>query len=266
MLSFPFNSSTVVFYINKDAFKKAGLDPDKAPKTWKEFIAAAREAQGRRAGVRLHDRLAVLDAHRELQRLAQRADRHQGERHGRHRHRVQDQFAAARAAHRDAGRHGEEGPVHLRRPHQPGRGQVLRAASARCSPSSTGAQANIRQNGQVRLVGELHSLPRRREGRAAELDHRRRVAVGDGRQEANDDYKGVAKFFAFLSKPEIQMDWHTGTGYVPITHGGLRADPQVGLLRQEPGRRHRRSSSSPTSRRRPTPRACASATSCRAAR
>src|ERR1700676_2024651 len=30
MLSFPFNSSTVVFYVNKDAFKKAGLDPNKA--------------------------------------------------------------------------------------------------------------------------------------------------------------------------------------------------------------------------------------------
>ena len=41
MLSFPFNSSTVVYYINKDAFKKAGLDPNKAPKTWKEFGAAA---------------------------------------------------------------------------------------------------------------------------------------------------------------------------------------------------------------------------------
>src|SRR5258705_12873737 len=41
MLSYPFNSSTVVFYLNKDAFKKAGLDPEKAPRTWKEFSAAA---------------------------------------------------------------------------------------------------------------------------------------------------------------------------------------------------------------------------------
>src|SRR3954463_13977443 len=41
MLSMPFNSSTPVFYINKDAFKKAGLDPEKAPKTWKEFAVAA---------------------------------------------------------------------------------------------------------------------------------------------------------------------------------------------------------------------------------
>ncbi|MCK6431036.1 MAG: extracellular solute-binding protein, partial [Burkholderiaceae bacterium] len=41
MLSFPFNSSTVMFYVNKDAFKKAGLDPNKAPRTWKEVLAAA---------------------------------------------------------------------------------------------------------------------------------------------------------------------------------------------------------------------------------
>ena len=41
MLSFPFNSSTPVFYINKDAFKKAGLDPNVAPKTWKEFAGVA---------------------------------------------------------------------------------------------------------------------------------------------------------------------------------------------------------------------------------
>ncbi len=41
MLSFPFNSSTVMFYINKDAFKKAGLDPNRAPRTWKEVVAAA---------------------------------------------------------------------------------------------------------------------------------------------------------------------------------------------------------------------------------
>jgi len=40
MLSFPFNSSTALFYINKDAFRKAGLEP-KAPKTWNELSATA---------------------------------------------------------------------------------------------------------------------------------------------------------------------------------------------------------------------------------
>src|ERR1044071_4060988 len=32
-----------VFDVNKGAFKKAGLDPEKAPKTWKEFAAAAQK-------------------------------------------------------------------------------------------------------------------------------------------------------------------------------------------------------------------------------
>src|SRR5215467_12462392 len=41
MLSFPFNSSTTVFYYNKDAFKAAGLDPEKAPTTWPEVALAA---------------------------------------------------------------------------------------------------------------------------------------------------------------------------------------------------------------------------------
>ena len=41
MLSLPFNSSTPIFYYNKDAFKAAGLDPEKAPATWPEVALAA---------------------------------------------------------------------------------------------------------------------------------------------------------------------------------------------------------------------------------
>jgi sn-glycerol 3-phosphate transport system substrate-binding protein len=43
MLSFPFNSSTPVLYWNKEAFKKAGLDPAKAPVTWPEMFDAAKK-------------------------------------------------------------------------------------------------------------------------------------------------------------------------------------------------------------------------------
>jgi len=35
----PFQRSTVVMFWNKDAFKAAGLDPDKAPGTWDELVA-----------------------------------------------------------------------------------------------------------------------------------------------------------------------------------------------------------------------------------
>jgi sn-glycerol 3-phosphate transport system substrate-binding protein len=43
MLSFPFNSSSAVMWYNKDAFKKAGLDPDAPQKTWPEVFAAAKK-------------------------------------------------------------------------------------------------------------------------------------------------------------------------------------------------------------------------------
>jgi len=43
LYSMPYNSSTPIFYYNKDAFKKAGLDPEKPPKTWQEVEAYARK-------------------------------------------------------------------------------------------------------------------------------------------------------------------------------------------------------------------------------
>ncbi len=41
LYSMPFNSSTPVMIYNKDAFKEAGLDPEKAPETFSEVIEAA---------------------------------------------------------------------------------------------------------------------------------------------------------------------------------------------------------------------------------
>lgn len=41
LYSMPFNSSTPVMVYNKDAFKAAGLDPEKAPETFQEVIDAA---------------------------------------------------------------------------------------------------------------------------------------------------------------------------------------------------------------------------------
>src|SRR5436853_1562308 len=43
MLSMPFNSSSTVMWLNRDAFKKAGLDPAKPPKTWPEVFEAAKK-------------------------------------------------------------------------------------------------------------------------------------------------------------------------------------------------------------------------------
>ena len=41
--SIPFQRSTIVLYWNKDAFKEAGLDPEKAPASWDEMVAMAKK-------------------------------------------------------------------------------------------------------------------------------------------------------------------------------------------------------------------------------
>lgn len=43
MLSFPFNSSSAVMWINKDKFRQAGLNPDQPPKTWPEVFEATKK-------------------------------------------------------------------------------------------------------------------------------------------------------------------------------------------------------------------------------
>ncbi len=43
LYSMPFNISTPLLYINKDMFRKAGLDPDKPPRTFDEFAECARK-------------------------------------------------------------------------------------------------------------------------------------------------------------------------------------------------------------------------------
>ena len=41
--SIPFQRSTIVLYWNKDAFKEAGLDPEKAPASWDEMAEMAKK-------------------------------------------------------------------------------------------------------------------------------------------------------------------------------------------------------------------------------
>ncbi len=48
LLSMPFNVSTTVLFYNKDAFKKAGLDPEKPPQTWPQLVDAATAAWNER--------------------------------------------------------------------------------------------------------------------------------------------------------------------------------------------------------------------------
>ena len=51
----------------------------------------------------------------------------------------------------------------------------------------------------------------------------------------SDAYKGVAKFFKFLSAPEQQAYWHQTTGYVPITTAAYELSRSQGFYESNPG-------------------------------
>ena len=50
-----------------------------------------------------------------------------------------------------------------------------------------------------------------------------------------EEYKGVAKFFKFLSEPEQQAYWHQNTGYVPITTAAYKLSQKQGFYKTNPG-------------------------------
>ncbi len=233
MLSFPFNSSTAIFYWNKDAFKKAGLDPNKPPKTWKEVVAAAEKlkASGHACAYTTswpswvhvenfsawhnvpigtkENGLAGLDTQFQINTPL----------HVRHLTMLQD--LAKRGMFSYAGRTNQGG---------------AKFTSGECAmlTESTGGQANVRRGAkfdwavtQIPYWDDVKGAPQNAIIGGASL------WVMGGK--TNNAYKGIAKFFAFLSRPEVQMEWHKDTGYVPITHAAYDLTKKSGFYDKNPG-------------------------------
>jgi sn-glycerol 3-phosphate transport system substrate-binding protein len=232
MLSFPFNSSTVMFYINRDAFKKAGLEPQ-APKTWKEFQAAAEKLKAagqqcvyttswpswthienfsawhnvpigtKQNGMGGFDTQFTINSPLHVRHLAMLGE------------------LAKKGMFTYAGRTNQ------------GDGKF---ASGECAmvTASAGAQATFRKNSK--LDWSINFLPYYDDVKGAPQNSiigGASLWVMGGKKP--QEYKGVAKFFAFLSRPEVQMDWHVGTGYVPITLAAYELTRKSGFYDKNPG-------------------------------
>lgn len=53
-----------------------------------------------------------------------------------------------------------------------------------------------------------------------------------GHDKAED--KGVAAFFNYLTSPEVQMQWHKTTGYVPVTNAAYELTKKSGYYKESP--------------------------------
>ncbi|MBK7660746.1 MAG: sn-glycerol-3-phosphate ABC transporter substrate-binding protein UgpB [Betaproteobacteria bacterium] len=233
MLSFPFNSSTVLFYVNKDAFRKAGLDPNKPPKTWKDFSQAAEKLKASGA------KCVYTTSWPSWMHV--------------------ENFSAwhnVPIGTKDNGMGGLDAkftinsPLHVRHVSMLGdfakKGWFTYAGrtsqgdakftSGECAmfSGSAGAQAGIRKG--AKFDWSVNMIPYHDDVKGAPQNSiigGASLWVMGGK--TNNAYKGVAKFFAFLSRPEVQMAWHTGTGYVPITHAAYELTRKSGFYAKDPG-------------------------------
>jgi sn-glycerol 3-phosphate transport system substrate-binding protein len=233
MLSYPFNSSTIVFYLNKDAFKKAGLDPEKAPRTWKEFSAAAAKLKaagqecvystGWPAWMHIENFSAWHNVPIGTKQNGMAGTDTQfsinSPLHVRHVAMLGDM--AKKGLFTYSGRRNEA---------------EARFASGECAmvTSSTGAQGTIRRT--AKFDWSVNFIPYHDDVKGAPQNS----IIGGASlwvmaKKPATDYKGVAKFFSFLSTPEIQMFWHTSTGYVPITQAAYEMTRKSGFYDKNPG-------------------------------
>ena len=51
----------------------------------------------------------------------------------------------------------------------------------------------------------------------------------------NEDYKGVAKFFEFISQTKVQAASHQRTGYLPVTMASFDLTEKSGFYQKNPG-------------------------------
>jgi sn-glycerol 3-phosphate transport system substrate-binding protein len=233
MLSFPFNSSTTVFWYNKDAFEKAGLDPNRAPQTWPEVVAAMAKlkASGHACpfttGWQTWTQLESFSAWHNVPFLTKDNGFggpdaklvFNGPLQVRHITNLQDWVKKGYFVY--GGRKNEP---------------EAKFYSGECAmlTTSSAAYGTIKQNAKFKWAES--TLPYYADVPGAPQN----TIIGGASLwvmggKSKDEYKGVAKFLTFLSRPEIQAEFHQATGYLPITMAAYELTKQSGFYDKNPG-------------------------------
>jgi sn-glycerol 3-phosphate transport system substrate-binding protein len=233
MLSFPFNSSTTVFHYNKDAFKAAGIDPERPPTTWPEVALAA--AKLKASGHKCPFTTSWVS----WTQLESFSAWHNTE------------FASKGNGMRgiDA-RLSFNSPLHVRHIENlanmaksglfvyKGRGNAADATfvSGECA-MTTGSSAlygNIKRNGKFASgIGALPYYPDVPGAPQNTVIGGASLWVMSGKKDA--EYKGVAQFFAHLSKADEAAKSHQRTGYLPLTKASYELTEKSNFYKQNPG-------------------------------
>jgi sn-glycerol 3-phosphate transport system substrate-binding protein len=233
MLSFPFNSSSMVMWINNDALKKAGLDPAAPPKTWPEVFAAAKKLKA--AG---YDSCGFSSAWITWAHI--------------------EQFSAWHNVPIGTEANGLGGfntvlqfnsPLHVTHLQNlvdlqkdktfdySGRTNTGegRFTSGECPIflTSSGFFGNVKNN--AKFAWSSAPMPYYPDVKGAPQNSiigGASLWVMGGKK--SDEYKGVAKFFAFLSDTDRQVAVHKASGYLPITKAAYQKTKESGFYKDQP--------------------------------
>ena len=231
MLSMPFNSSTPVLYYNVEAFKKAGLDPDKPPKTWPEVADYSKKLVEagysgfstawiswiqlenfsawhnvpigtKENGFGGFDTEFIFNSPLHVKYIQQLADWQKDNIfvYGGRRNLGNAKFSSGEVAmytESSAGYAGFKKTCEFE----------FRTSMLPYWPEVSGAPQNTIIGGASLWVMAGHTPA---------------------------EYKGVATFFNFLSSPAVQADWHQFTGYLPITMAAYDLAKQQGVYEKTP--------------------------------
>ena len=233
MMSFPFNSSTTVFYINKDAFEKAGLDASKPPATWPEVALAAAKlkASGHKCPLTI-----AWQGWTQLESFST--------------------WHNTLLATKRNGLDGPEArlvansPLHVRHIENlanmaktglfvyKGRNNTAEGSfvSGECAmiTTSSGFYGNVAKNAKFKYaVAPLPYYPDVPGAPQNTVIGGASLWVMAGKKPA--EYKAVAAFFDYLSNPEVQSASHKRTGYLPVTLASYKLTESSGFYKENPG-------------------------------
>jgi len=233
ILSLPFNSSTTVLFYNKDAFKKAGLDPEKPPVTWADMENAMTKLKASGSTC------PYTTSWMSWVQLESFSTWHDTE------------FATLGNGMRGLNaRLTFNSPLHLRHIGNlekwskdalfkyNGRASAAtnNFVSGECAifTGSSGTYADVKRSGKFDFG--ISTLPYYADVKGAPQN----TVIGGAslwvmRGKPADHYKGIALFFDYLSKPEVAAASHQKTGYLPVTIAAYELTEKSGFYKQNPG-------------------------------
>jgi sn-glycerol 3-phosphate transport system substrate-binding protein len=232
MLSFPYNSSSPILYYNKDAFTKAGLDAENPPKTWPEVFEAARKIKD--SGAAPCGMTSTWLTWIQTENFAAWNNVSYGTNENglaggtvelkvnsdlyvQHFQSIAD--LAKDGAFRYGGRTSEAKQLFL---------------SGECAimTESSGGLGDIVKSGMNYGIGQLPYY----EGNGPQNTIPGGASLWVFGGKSDEEYKGIAQFFNFLSQTEIQARLHQVSGYLPVTNAAYEATKASGFYEKNPAR------------------------------